>query len=289
MFRRLGPILLCLLWASCTAGVPEFLQFAAAYEVQAVEADKVLDRLAEAERVLVRRRFARDAGVRAFVPAEAAYYLDVGDPPLTGAIRASMRSVGLYNDTLAGLATGEAASALTVRIGDASAALAVAAGSLALLAGAGIAAPPAIGIAIERLRPLLGRLAGAASRAEFRRRLVAAYPDIRALVLAVRGGTAQMFVVIKRSYVQPGLLGGTDGIAKADLAALAADRRLLAGWVVLLDRTLVAMDRAKAAVERGSPADVAALVSASIGIRALAGTIRALRSAEPATAQGRAW
>ena len=73
-----------------------------------------------------------------------------------------------------------------------------------------------------------------------------------------------MFDVMRRSYVQRGLLGGTDGIAEEDLGRLDADRELLAGWVILLDRTLLAMDAAKAAAESGSRVDVETLVAESL-------------------------
>ena len=279
MFKRLGLALVLLLVASCSAGIPEFRYFDEAYDTQAAEADKVLDRLGAAERTLKRRQFNDDPGIRDFDPDEAGYYVDIGDPPLTGAIRNSVRSVGLYNDALSGLATGEAAAALTARIGEASTSLASAAQSFGALSGPGIVFVPAAQTAIRGLLPLFQAAAAAANRAEFRRELIAAYPDLRAFVVAIRAGTPEIFDVMRRSYVQRGLLGGTDGIVDEDLARLEADRQLLAGWVILLDRTLAAMDAAKAAVESGSPADVETLVSASIGIRTLAETISALQSA----------
>ncbi len=279
MFKRLVLMVVLSLVAACTAGIPEFRYFDEAYDLQAVEANKVLDRLAAAERTLIRRQFGREAAIRDFDPDEAGYYLDVGDPPMTGAIRDSMRSVGLYNDAISGLATGEAATALSARIGGAATSLSAAAQSVAALSGPGVVIAPIAGTAIQSLLPLFEQAAAAANRAEFRRQLIAAYPDVRALVVALRAGTPQMFDVMRRSYVQRGLLGGTGGIADEDLARLEADRQALAGWVILLDQTLRAMDAARAAAENGSTVDIETLVSASIGIRTLSETIRALQAA----------
>lgn len=280
MLQRLILVLGLLLVASCSAGIAEFRYFDEAYSIQATEADKVLDRLATAERTVKRRQFAQAAGIRDFDPNEAGYYLDIGDPPLTHAIRDSIRAVGLYNQALSGLANGEAAAALALRIGEAATSLASAGQSIGALSGSGVVIAPAAGAAIRKLLPVFQQAAAAANRAEFRRQLIAAYPDVRALVAAVRAGTPEMFDVMRRSYVQRGVLGGTDGIPDDALAKLQRDREMLAGWVILLDRTLVAMDAARAAAESGSSPDVATLVSASSGVRTMSEAIRALRYGE---------
>ena len=94
-----------------------------------------------------------------------------------------------------------------------------------------------------------------------------------------RNGTKDMFELMQRSYVIRSSLAGTDGVSNENLKKLEADRALLAGWVILLDRTIVAMDSAILAIAEGeSSADLAGLVDATVEIRALAETIRALQN-----------
>jgi hypothetical protein len=282
--RQLIPLTFLLL-SACTTGIAEFETYDTAYRSQAAEADRVLDRLAAAERSVVRRQFAVDqeksGRIRAFDPDEALYYLAISDPPLTGTIRGSVAAVTRYNAALVGLADGSAAEALTARVGAGTSALTQAAGAVTAVTGVGAVAAPALQAAISVALPIFQRLANIVDRAEFRRQLVLAYPDIRALLLELRAGSPAMFEVIKRSYVERGGLGGgrVEGIPTGDLPRVESDRTLLAGWVVLIDRTILAMDQAVAAVSGdGAPGDVAGLVEAATEIRSLADIIRAAQT-----------
>ena len=103
---------------------------------------------------------------------------------------------------------------------------------------------------------------------------------MRDLLLSLRAGTPAMFEIMKRSYVQRGSLESASGISGADIALLEKDREMLAGWVVLMDRSLSAMDTAAAAaLARVSPTDLAALTEASIEIKVLAEQLKAIRTA----------
>ena len=122
-------------------------------------------------------------------------------------------------------------------------------------------------VALNQAIPIVRQIATIASRKSFRRQLVAAYPAMRDLLLSLRAGTPAMFEIMKRSYVQRGSLDSASGISADGLAALEKDRQMLAGWVVLMDKSLSAMDTAAAAaLARVSPTDLAALSEASIEI-----------------------
>ena len=281
--RYLSRLLLVALLASCTAGVVEFQYFRAAFETQYAEGTRVLDRLGAAERTVVGRQLARRSAVRDFDPDEARYDLNVGDPPLTAAIRASLDALRDYNASLSGLASGESAAALNARISTGVGALRSAVEAVGGAAGLDLGLSATLGSTLERVLPLYSQLARIGNRIEFRRQLLLAYPDMRALMLELRGGTRDMFTLIKRSYVTRGSLGGggIDGISPGNLVKLDEDRKMLSAWVILIDKTLVAMDAAVLAMaEGGGSGDLAGLVEATVEVRALADTIKALRTSQ---------
>lgn len=268
--------------AVCTRGVTEFLLYSQALEAQYEQGQLVLDRLARAERIVVRRRLPSRSPDSDFDPDSAAYYLDVGDPPLTGSIRASLRSLKQYSDALAGLANGEAAEALSARLAAVSTNLVQAAGALQVAAGAGL--PGAGGFAqsatgaITQALPIVRQVGAIAGRDAFRKQLIQAYPAMRQLVLALRDGTPVMYEVMRRSYVRRGSLDTASGIPASALESLKADRDLLAGWVLLMDESIKAMDTAvRAAMSKASPTDLATLTAASVELRALSEQIRDIR------------
>ena len=276
---RLGYFLFVLLLGGCSHGAAEFQSYRQAYEAQYVEAAKVLDQVATAERIIVERSFKSQPGVRAFNPDEARYYIAVGDPPLTGAIRASVDALKDYNDALSGLVTGEAAATLRSELAAANNALAGSLGALAGASGVDAAFATALGGAIGKAIPVLEVLERAGNRIAFREQLVRAYPAMKQLMLELRDGTPQMFEVVERSFVTPGSLGlGPTRMTADKQARLAEFRQLLAGWVLLIDESVRAMDMAvyAAATQAYSP-DLSSLIEASVEIRVLSEAIKAAR------------
>ena len=264
---------------ACTSGIAEFQLYDQAFDAQYEQGAKVLDRVASAERTVVRKRESRRSPGLNYSPDKAAYYVDTGDPPLTGAIRASLKSVKSYNKALSGLANGEAAKVLSGRIGTLTSNLTATAGAFQVAGGgAFLAGGQAI---IERLLPIFEQVLTIANREAFRKQLLKAYPDMRALLVKMRAGTKPMFAIIKRSYVKRGSLGGTDGVPAADVPKLKKDRALLAGWVILIDQTLLAMDAAaQSALSDASAPDIASLVETSIELRILAEKIKDAQARE---------
>jgi hypothetical protein len=103
--------------AGCAQGVREFGQYTEAFNLQYQQGDEILNSVAKAERELFRRRERRGLVGARFDPKYAAYYVDSVDPPVTASIRGSLKSLKLYSEALGALANGEAAEALTNRVG----------------------------------------------------------------------------------------------------------------------------------------------------------------------------
>jgi hypothetical protein len=289
-WRSIGPLFilaLSSLLSGCGAdGVAEFQLYNQAFNFQFEQGDAILDSVARAERIVVLRGIKHAAFIPDFKPDHAAYFVDTVDPPITGSIRASLKSLKSYNDALGALANGEAADALSQRFGTlatnvvvAVAASQVAFGGLAAIPGADTLASESAK-ALASVAPIIKQVATIASREAFRQQLIAAYPLMRELLLALRNGTPAMFEILKRSRVVRASLENASGIPAAGLADLEKERMLLAAWVMLLDKTLVAKEAAVLAVTSEAPSMIglASLSEASIEMRILAEQVKSLRS-----------
>jgi hypothetical protein len=89
-----------------------------------------------------------------------------------------------------------------------------------------------------------------------------------------------MFRVFERSRIDPATRADTaSGLTPDQETALEQDRRLLAGWVLLLDGTARAMDAAVAAATADGPAiRFTELADQATELRVLAETVRATRT-----------
>ncbi|MBY5405934.1 hypothetical protein [Rhizobium leguminosarum] len=279
-----GLLLFGILLSGCASGVPEFQLYVQAYVSQYLQGQNVLDRVARAERIVVRRRLDLGSADVDFDPDKAGYYLDVGDPPITGSIRASLNSLNNYNAALGALASGEKAEAIATRMGTFASALIGTAATLVQATGPATLIPSATKPldqalqAVNRAVPLVKTIATYASRDAFRKQLIGAYPAMRQLSLAMRDATPAMYEIIRRSYVQRGSLETGSGISVANTDLLLRDRELLAGWVILMDKSVEAMDvAAKTAMTGASSDDLAALTAASLELQVVAKQIQDIR------------
>lgn len=264
-------------------GAAEFQLYSQSFNLQYEQGDAVLNALGSAERTLVRFSIKSENNPSKFEPNRAAYFVENIDPPITASIRASLKSVKIYNEALAALANGEAAEALTNRVGTLTTNVVggIAASQAAFSGPAGVAAAASmvagVGSTLKVVLPIFQQAAIYASRESFRQQLILAYPHMQDLLIKLRNGTPQMFAVMYQSRVQPGRLGvGRDGVS--DAAAVEKDRALLAGWVVLLDNTLMAMETAVAAAMSDATVDLASLTEASIELRVLAEKVKSARN-----------
>ncbi|MBY5672292.1 hypothetical protein HFO32_23120 [Rhizobium leguminosarum] len=279
-----GILLFGILLSGCASGVPEFQLYVQAYTSQHVHAEYVLDRVARAERIVVRRRLDLENADVDFDPDKAGYYLDTGDPPITGSIRASLNSLNNYNAALGALASGEKAEAIATRMGTLASALIGTAATLVQATGPATFIPSATKPldeaiqAVNRALPLVKTVATYASRDAFRKQLIAAYPAMRQLLIAMRDATPAMYEIMRRSYVQRGSLESGSGISIAGSDLLLKDRELLAGWVILMDKSVEAMDvSVKTAMTGASSDDLAALTAASLELQVVARQIGDIR------------
>jgi len=115
MFRRLCSKPLLLVWAivlpllggGC-ANVPtaELKVFRESVVAANTAATPILDDLSVAERKTKQAIVGRQRGAAAFVWQDAAYFVDIGDPPATAIFRRSHNVLDRLSDVLYGIATG---------------------------------------------------------------------------------------------------------------------------------------------------------------------------------------
>jgi hypothetical protein len=268
----------------CARGVAQYQLYVQAFNAQYEQGDAILNAVARAERIVVLRSLRRGSTIRRFDPDKAAYFVESVDPPLTGAIRASLKSLKAYNEALGALANGEAAEALTNRIGTLASNLIGAGAAFGAIGVVPGVAGPEVGAlaqqatqALNIATPIIKQVATFATREAFRRQLIATYPAMHDLLLALRNGTPAMFFVLERSRAERAET--PTGLTAAGLASLEQDRVQLAGWVVLMDKALVAMQTAvEAALSDAPDAELADLTEVSVELRVLAEKIKSLRS-----------
>ncbi|MBB3411933.1 hypothetical protein FHT87_005900 [Rhizobium sp. BK316] len=245
-----------------------------------MQADTVLQAVGSAERSIWTHRQTRTNKFGYFEPNDAAYYIDTVEPPKTAAIRASLLVIKSYNEAMIGLASGENAKALSAKISTltvnvASAALAVAAMTTPAATTAQVAASKTGQFAramtgyLDYL-PFVTEVANVASREAFRKQLIESYPTIRNMLLTLRNdGTRVMYEVLRT----PDDNGVDSPAPKTDAGA----QKLLAGWVLLLDKTNLALEAAVNAARSGSQINLDSLSQASVELTVLAEQVRAAK------------
>jgi len=277
----IGLLAVCLI--GCSQGVREYAQYTEAFNLQYQQGDELLNTIAKAERTLFKRRAARSGTIQRFDPNQAAYYVDTVDPPVTGSIRGSIKSLKLYNDALGALASGEAAEALTGRVGTLVSSVVGTIAATQIAAGGAAKALQAdklIAGATKYLTdasPILKQLMTWVSREAFREQLIAAYPTMKGLLLELRNGTPAMYFVLER--YRSDRADTATGLSQAATEALNKDREQLAGWVLLMDKTLSTMDAAVIAAMNNAPDTMlASLSETSIELKVLAEKVKSLRA-----------
>ncbi|MBY5704140.1 hypothetical protein HFO38_15635 [Rhizobium leguminosarum] len=280
LLRAAKCVLFALLLCSCTAaGFQEFQLYSQAYNAQYVQGEAVLTALGRAERVLFTRRLARTADAQYFQPNDAAFYVDGVDPPTTASIRTSLTVIKDYNDAMVALGNGESAKALTNRISTltSNALGAVSATASAMNAPQIVLGTQSLAASLNFLLkdlPFVNAALTAASREAFRKQLIASFPVVEAMLIRVRNeGTPIMYLVLRQARRTRGSELPT-GLTPEAQSGVEQDRKMLAGWVLLLDKTLVSLRAAKAAAENGSPINLTNLSNAAIELRMMAEQVK---------------
>ena len=284
VLHAIGLFFLAILIHGCGArGVAEYQLYTQAFSAQFEQGEVVLNAVAVAERKLVLQAIKRRKRLE-FRPDEAAYFVEAVDPPITGSIRASSKALKSYNDALGALANGEAAEALSNRVGtlvgnivSAVTAADVVLNGIERIEAANLLASKSKQTLLD-VAPIIKQVATIASRQEFRRQLLESYRYMKELLLTLRDGTEVMFMVLERSRVEFGRGPKNPAVPKGAIADVEKDRVLLASWVILIDKTIVAMEAAAAAAMTDIDAvDLAALAESSIELRVLAENVKKLR------------
>jgi len=269
-------VFISILVTSCTAaGFQEFQIYSQAYDAQYVQADLVLQAVGSAEKSLRASIEPRSNPNGYFEPDYAAYYVDGVEPPQTAAIRASLKVIKSYNDAMIALASGENAKALSARISSLTVNVSTAITAVTSMGASVASTAPAAGLASTLLKqlkylPFVTEAAAVASRESFRRDLIKSAPTVRAMLTTLRDeGTPVMYELMRRASGKSPSKANPRGLP--DPAA----QKLLAGWVLLLDKTNLALKTAADAAETGSQINLDTLNQASVELAVLAEQIRA--------------
>lgn len=238
--------------------VAEFQHYQDAVRAQHRAGMAVLDRLAIAERRLL--TFERGSDGASFDPGDAAAILGIGDPPRTASLRAAVKALQAYNDLLVGVGSGLDDPTLRAAMG-------------AAFGGASVTPDQVLG-RFSQIQSLAQRITSFASgRGALLTDVVAAGDDAIELVRALRAATPAIWQVFSAAAVEPGNLTDPDGVPPLARTRLAADRRLLAGWVLLLDQSVIAIELAVGVTRSADPGNITALLAATSRLRGLAEAI----------------
>lgn len=262
--------------SGCATGIHEFEAYSTAYNLQHNEAQQVLNKLAKDERKIWELEN-DSARTPRFFANNAAYYVEAGDPPLTGSIRETLDGVLRFNQALVALGNGSRSEVVSDQIVGAVTNLGQASvgfsGVLSSVSGAGAlnAFGPAITNVSNKLNPLVPVLQSGltiSARSEMREILVSSYPTLRKILIELRPTAEAIYNV----YLAENLSSDTPRSEQI------RDRQLIAGWVLLIDETIKAMDVAIVAVQNPrSSVGVAQLGEATTRLRILSETLRVTR------------
>ena len=285
---RYFALFLCLFVGACgsSKGVREFQLYTQAFDYQVEAGNTVLDSVARAERIVALRRIKRRGEFSEFRPEEAAYWVDTVQPPITDSIRSSISSLKTYNNTLSALANGEKAEALANKLGQLSSDLISAGASITIAVGGPTVVTGSNALLkqlldeINVLLPAIKLVAVRAGREAFRKLLIETYPTMREFQKSLRDSTPVMFELLKRGRATRGSFEPNAIASTADAENLRRERELLAGWVLLMDKSLIAMETAYLAAKSDALLlqDVSAVGEAAIELRVTAEQIKSTRS-----------
>ncbi len=266
-----------------TQGAVEFQIYTAAFELQLEAGNHVLDSVARAERIIAMRRINRRGSIPDFRPEEAAYWVDTAPPPVTESIRSSLKILKSYNDALGGLANGESAKALAARQGKLLTDIASTGVFIASIPSGTTAIPSSAALIsgidanVKALTKIFEVIATGYGRENFRKQLIDAAPKMRSFIEELRASTPIMFELMEQARYDE----GDTSLSATNRAELERERKLLAGWVLLMDKTLFAMDLAieAASAEQSSVFSSTAMSDAAIELKVVAEQVKNLRSA----------
>ncbi len=250
---------------ACSNAVQEFQLYSTAFDLQNETAQKVLDKVANAERAHWTVLNNGNDPLRKFKPNDAAYYVVVGDPPLTASMRKTLAAAKAYNQALTGLANGESVDALMSKTTQIVSDLSAAQSDLQSAAGFAdiVTIPSVVPGYLGTAKQIFSAALKGAARESFRANLLKAFPTIKKILVTYRDGTPELYYFV---------ISSPKAVSNQQMLK---DRELFASWVLLLDQTIEAMEVAvKAAMNQASRADIDALANHAIELRILAEKVK---------------
>ena len=248
---------LIVLTACASVAIQEFETYKTAFDKTNQASSAILDQLALQERALFLRRYKYAKSGTHFDPDLAPYFTDATDPPGTAAFRGSLEVVKAYNDLLYGLETGQTSQALAAKL---SAMESATTGGITATSGVLSAAVPSVSAgltasmtvlntAFSNMLPFIQLGLKYRAQEEFRIFLVQNYDAVHAILAHLRSSTAVIFPILTAASVRASNVDPTGAISAEDSKRIETYRKLLADWVILIDATIKALDRAKVAAE----------------------------------------
>ncbi len=250
-----APLIALLIGCSITRGAAEFIAYRDAFQASRDASNSLFDLMEiaerEQERIVARRERNLD-----FNPDRDRIFSDLSIPPLTEEYRQSFEAVTRFNELMYGLVTGERAAVLTEQ---ASGLAREIIGITELASG---------GASTFQTQPLLAILEATAQPAialQNRRVFSAALADetdaVLALMAEMRAGTPTVFLYLITA----------SGTEKQDEVV-----RLMADWVVLIDRNISALQEAQSAARSEAVSQID-LVALQARVSEVGAAVRAVR------------
>jgi hypothetical protein len=276
------------------AGVEEFRIYVNAFDEVATAADPILTQLKLAERKFFVRRIQQGESVRgrtamarrntgvveSFQVEHAVFYSESVDPPYTLAVRHSLNTVQSYNRLLLLYADGQALSSLNSELDrlHREAGLAARAFDNNLVTDIGASISGAVP-ALAAIRDVAKHLLTFGSRQAFRDELIARHEDVQMVLDALIRSSVPSFHLLSRENIRKLRAANVSAADQSEQRTkIEAKRKMLAEWVVVLQKSKLALARAVQAASTGGDliAQVAGAAEIAADIRRSAERIRDL-------------
>ncbi|TDX23828.1 hypothetical protein DFO67_12332 [Modicisalibacter xianhensis] len=254
--------LLLLVLAGCASnGSQETIMYRDMFRETHTTSKVILDKLALSERALFEEtRYSETIQKFDFIPSEARYYIETLDPPITASLRDSLEIIIAYIEAMAALATGESTKLISARASEI--------GALAtnmLVSFDDVTEPSVFSsifddtfqiiIPLKAFTPLVEYAITQRTRREYQSQFLTNYENIDTVLKNMRDLTPLMMNVVKTNiFLSSHSAGGSIADQEA-LGKLKAFRTLLAGWVVLIEGTRVALRLAKQSLKSSSTSE----------------------------------
>ena len=286
----LGAGLMAMAGCAVNKPVAEVTMFSQAVGAVETASEPLLDDLSAADKVQGQRAYRATARtkdlvltnygtsrVEGFDPSYAYYYSSLSDSQAVLALRGGLRAVRSYADVLT-LMAGDG------NLDQARGELASIGTNLLSLAGLATTALPGVDAALGALKGVIDEALSAANAQELRRIVLAGAPQVKAVVAALRNGSAAMFRSLTFDASNAFDTAANPAAAQAAARQIDGYRVAVSDYVVLLDRVSQALDQLVASYQ--TPSNPYTLANLAERSAALGADAQAWRRAYAALRRG---